>query len=132
MNELINPSGIRIDRWLWAARFFKTRALACDAVKAGHICLNGTKIKPSKTVRIGDILTIARGLDRYTVEVFSLTQKRGSATIAQTLYREQEQSIIAREKLAQQRKFQAASAPAPDKRPNKKARRQIIRFQSQE
>lgn len=120
---------VRVDKWLWAARFFKNRGLASEAVKAGHIELNGIRTKPAKMVQVGDVLQVKRGLDVYVITVQGLAEKRGSASIAQALYQESEQSIKAREKLNEQRKFLAASAPAPDKRPDKKARRQIIRFQ---
>jgi len=120
---------VRVDKWLWAARFFKTRSLASEAVKAGHVELNDIRTKPSKMVQIGDVLQIKRGMDVYVVAVLGLAEKRGSAAIAQTLYQESESSIKARNKLNEQRKLLAASAPAPDKRPDKKARRQIIRFQ---
>ena len=120
---------VRVDNWLWVARFFKTRVLASEAVKGGHVELNGIRTKPAKTLQIGDVLQIKRGLDVYIVTVLGLVEKRGSATIAQGLYQESEQSIQAREKLNEQRKLLAASAPRPDKRPDKKSRRQIIRFQ---
>ncbi len=120
---------VRVDKWLWAARFFKTRGLASEAVKGGHVELNGIRTKPAKTLQIGDVLQIKRGLDVYIITVLGLAEKRGSATIAQALYQESEQSIQAREKLNKQRKLLAASAPRPDKRPDKKSRRQIIRFQ---
>jgi len=120
---------VRVDKWLWAARFFKTRGLANESVKGGHVELNGMRTKPSKMVRLGDVLQIKRGMDVYVISVLGLAEKRGSATIAQTLYQESESSIKARNKLNEQRKLLAASAPAPDKRPDKKARRQIIRFQ---
>jgi len=114
---------------LWAARFFKTRGLASEAVKAGHIELNGIRTKPAKMVQVGDVLQVKRGLDIYVITLQGLAEKRGSASLAQALYQESEQSMQAREKLNEQRKLLAASAPAPDKRPDKKARRQIIRFQ---
>jgi len=120
---------VRVDKWLWAARFFKTRGLASEAVKAGHVELNGIRTKPAKMVLLGDVLKIKRGMESYTVTLLGLAEKRGSASIAQALYQESEQSMQARQKLNEQRKLLAASAPAPDKRPDKKARRQIIRFQ---
>jgi len=120
---------VRVDKWLWAARFFKTRGLSSEAVKAGHIMLNGVRTKPAKMVKTGDVLSIKRGQETYTITVLALAEKRGSATIAQALYQESEESIMQREKLQEQRKMLAASAPAPEKRPDKKSRRQIIRFQ---
>ena len=122
----------RIDKWLWAARFFKTRGLATEMVNGGHVQLNGKRIKASKTVQSGDELSIVNGQERFIVTVVGLAEKRGSATVAQSLYHESDQSIAAREKQRQLRKFKAASAPSPDQRPDKKARRQIIKFRRRE
>jgi len=119
---------VRIDKWLWAARFFKTRGLATEMVSAGHIQMNGERIKPSKSVQIDDELRIRREQEMFIVTVTGLAEKRGSATVAQSLYQETEQSIAAREEQKQLRKLHAASSPAPKKRPDKKARRHIIRF----
>jgi len=119
---------VRIDKWLWAARFFKTRGLATEMVNAGHVQLNGERIKASKLVSVGDELSIVRGQERFIVTVIALAEKRGSAAIAQKLYDETEESLKERERLKELRRFDAASAPAPKKRPDKKARRQIIRF----
>jgi len=119
---------VRIDKWLWAARFFKTRGLATEMVNGGHIQLNGDRVKASKAVQPGDTLRIQRGQETFIVSITALAEKRGSATIAQSLYLETAQSLAAREEQQQLRKLHAASAPAPAKRPDKKARRQIIRF----
>jgi len=119
---------VRIDKWLWAARFFKTRGLATEMVNGGHIHMNGERIKASKNIQAGDELRIQRGQELFVVTVTGLAEKRGSATVAQSLYQETEQSIAAREEQKQLRKYHAASSPAPDKRPDKKARRHIIRF----
>jgi len=119
---------VRIDKWLWAARFFKTRGLATEMVNGGHVQLNGERIKPSKAIEIGDELHIRRGQEQFIITVTGLAEKRGSAAIAQTLYQETGASVAAREEQRQLRKFRAASSPAPDKRPDKKARRHIIRF----
>ncbi len=121
---------VRIDKWLWAARFFKIRSLATEAVKGGHIWLNGTRSKASKNVQVGDEIIIQKGSEQFTIHITGLADKRGSATIAQGLYTETETSIAARKKLSEQHKFNAASAPAPDKRPDKRARRQITRLKS--
>jgi len=120
---------VRVDKWLWAARFFKTRALASESVKAGHVVLNGVRSKPAKEVKMGDVLSIKKGLEVFEIKVLVLGEKRGSATIAQGLYEESDESLQARAKVRELQKMHAASAPAPDKRPDKKARRQIIRFQ---
>jgi len=124
----LNDTTIRIDKWLWAARFFKIRSLATEAVKGGHVWINGERAKASKTIHSGDEITIVKGTEQFTVQVTGLAEKRGSAAIARTLYEESEASITARAKLAEQRRFKAASAPAPAKRPDKKARRQITRL----
>jgi len=121
---------VRIDKWLWAARFFKTRGLATEMVNGGHVQLNGERIKPSKHVECGDELTITREHEVFIVKVTGLAEKRGSAAIAQTLYTETEPSLKAREKEKEHRRFNAPGAPT--KRPDKKARRQIIRFVRQE
>jgi ribosome-associated heat shock protein Hsp15 len=121
---------IRIDRWLWAARFYKTRGLATEMVNAGHVQLNGIHTKASKIVKIGDQLSISRGPEEFIIHIIALAGKRGSATIAQGLYEEEPTSITARQQLAKQRKMKIALSPAPAKRPDKKARRQIIRFRN--
>ena len=117
---------VRIDKWLWAARFFKTRGLATEQVTGGHVQLKGEAVKPSRQIKCGDELTILREQERFVVTVTALAEKRGSAAVAQTLYDEHEDSIKAREAEREQRKLHAAAAPK--KRPDKKARRQIIRF----
>ncbi|MDQ6997613.1 MAG: S4 domain-containing protein [Mariprofundus sp.] len=121
---------VRIDKWLWAARFFKTRSLATEMVNGGHVQCNGDRLKPSKGVQIGDMLKIVRGQELYSITVTGLAEKRGSATIAQSLYQEDEESIKARQEQHQLRKLNAS--PDPDRRPDKKARRQIIRFRRKE
>jgi len=118
--------GVRIDKWLWAARFFKTRGLATEMVGGGHVQLAGERIKPSRQIECGDMLTIVREQETFTVEVTALAEKRGSAAIARTLYAETEDSLKARKEQKELRRMHAANAPK--KRPGKKARRQIIRF----
>ena len=119
---------VRIDRWLWAARFFKTRSLATEMVNGGHVQLAGERIKASKQIACGDQLTIVRGQEKFSITVTGLAEKRGSAAIAQSLYEESEESLKAREIQSELRRLNAANSPAPKKRPDKKARRQIIRF----
>lgn len=119
---------IRIDRWLWAARFYKTRGQATEMVNAGHVQLNGMHAKASKMVKAGDQLTIFRDPETFIIRIITLAAKRGSATIAQSLYEEEPASITARRQQAEQRKLELTRSPAPAKRPDKKARRQIIRF----
>jgi ribosome-associated heat shock protein Hsp15 len=116
----------RVDRWLWAARFFKTRALATDAVNAGHVKLNGTRVKPAKEVREGDELEVRIGTTAWTVEIVGLSDKRGPAKVAQELYAETDASRAAREQQALQRKL----APPPlgadlGARPTKQDRRRL-------
>ena len=122
---------VRIDKWLWAARFFKTRAAAQQAVEGGKIKLNGERIKPAKEVRAGDMLVITIGAYEWVVKVAGLSDKRGSATLARTLYAEDEISRLKREEQSALRKF--AADPAQDRhgRPTKRERRQLERFRSE-
>jgi len=121
---------VRIDKWLWAARFFKTRSLATEMVNGGHVQYNGDRLKPSKGIQVGDVLNIVRNQEQFIITVTGLAEKRGSATVAQSLYQEDEQSIKDRELQRELRKLNAS--PAPNRRPDKKARRQIIRFRRKE
>lgn len=116
---------VRIDKWLWAARFFKTRSMATDAVDGGKIRLNGERIKPARGVKVGDKLDIDNGSTEWEVVVDGLAEQRGSAAIAQTLYTETEESILRREQKAEQRKFFREPAEAIKGRPTKRDRRQI-------
>ncbi len=128
MKPANEPDKVRLDKWLWAARFFKTRALATEAINGGHVHLNGHRPKPSRTLLAGDELIIRRGQDEYRITVCALSDRRGPASVAQQLYEESEDSRTARERLAEQRRLQVAAEPRPAKRPDKKGRRQIIRF----
>lgn len=119
---------IRIDKWLWAARFFKTRALAQEAVNGGKVHLNGERVKPSRTVETGDLLEITKGEQRFTVTIMQVSDKRGPASEAGHLYVESEESRRQREEHAAMRKLLRQSAPHPDRKPDKKQRRHIIRF----
>ena len=119
---------VRLDKWLWAARFFKTRALASEAVSGGKVHRNGERVKPAQSLKIGDQLRIHRGGYEFVIEVTGLAEKRGSAKIAATLFAENEASIAARQALAEQRRIEAASRGAPERRPNKRDRRHIVRF----
>jgi ribosome-associated heat shock protein Hsp15 len=124
-------TGIRIDKWLWAARFFKTREQASKACDLQRILSNRQPAKPAREVHIGDLLHIKNEGGEYDVEVLALSQQRGSAAIAQTLYRETEASKEARRKAAEERKLLgpiAWTAPSPTKRPNKRDRRLIHSF----
>jgi ribosome-associated heat shock protein Hsp15 len=117
--------GVRIDKWLWAARFFKTRSLAAQAVSGGKVQLNGLRAKPARTVKPGDELEIHKSGFEYQVRILSLSERRGTAQLAQALYQESEQSIGRREAVREQCKLVGASAPHPQHKPDKKARRQL-------
>ena len=125
---MANQDVIRLDKWLWAARFYKTRLLAAEAVNGGHVHINGIRAKPAKLIRPGDELRISKGHDVFTLDVLALAAKRGPAAQAQQLYHEHEQSVRQRQQQAEQRKLQAAQQVAPRKRPDKRSRRKIIRF----
>ena len=116
---------VRIDAWLWAARFFKTRALAKQAVERGRVEIGGAACKPSHALKPGDKLRITRGDEIFEVEVTGLAHKRGSAALAHTLYRESGASIEAREAAREQRRVERAGFTPPPKRPDKRARRLI-------
>ena len=124
----MSEASVRLDKWLWAARFYKTRSLAVEAVNGGHVHINGQRVKPSREVHIGDELKINKTPYSYTITVQALSNKRGSASIAQTLYVEHAESIQQREVLLEQRKLLAAANPQPKRRPDKRERRKIIRF----
>jgi ribosome-associated heat shock protein Hsp15 len=121
---------IRIDKWLWAARFFKTRALASRACELGRIQSNGLRAKPAREVRSGDKLRIENESGVFDVEVLGASQVRGPAAMAQLLYRETEASREARLKAAAERKAMEQYMPLPERRPSKRDRRRIIRFRS--
>lgn len=116
---------IRLDLWLWAARFFKTRALAKQAIDTGRIEVGGQRAKPSRGVRIGDALVVARGEERFEIEVLALSDMRGPASVAQALYRESESSRTAREQARAIRSAQRAGYRPPESKPDKRARRLI-------
>jgi len=117
---------VRADVWLWAARFFKTRSLAKQAIVGGRIDVNGAGCKPAKTLHAGDRLKIGRGEERLEVEVLALSDRRGPASMAQTLYVETEASRAAREVAREQRRL--IGADGPPKRPDKQARRELRRL----
>ena len=119
---------VRLDKWLWAARFFKTRPLAAEAVSGGKVHINGNRAKPAHGVAVGDEMEIHKGPYEFIITVKALSSKRGSAQIAGTLYEETAESLTARELLAEQHRLSALSRPRNDARPNKKQRRQIVQF----
>jgi ribosome-associated heat shock protein Hsp15 len=118
-------SDVRLDLWLWAARFFKTRALAKKAIELGQVRIDGQPLKPSRAVRVGVALQIERAGERYEVEVRGLSDQRGAASIAQQLYVESDASIAARLAERERRRFEAQGYQAPETRPNKRQRRLI-------
>lgn len=115
----------RLDLWLWAARFYKTRALAKQAIETGKVEIGGQRAKPSRGVRVGDALHVARMEERFEVEVLALSDVRGPASVAQTLYRESEASKLAREQVRAQRAAERAGYHPPETKPDKRARRLI-------
>jgi ribosome-associated heat shock protein Hsp15 len=117
---------VRLDVWLWAARFFKTRSLAKQAIEGGKVEVNQVTGKPAKTLHVGDRLQITRGVERFEIEVIELSEKRGSAAIAQTLYRETDASCAARLEASERRRLEGAGYAKPPKKPDKRARRLII------
>jgi ribosome-associated heat shock protein Hsp15 len=121
-------TSVRIDKWLWAARFFKSRSLAAKACELHRIESNGQPAKPSRDVRIGDMLKITNDGGSFTLEVLLLSDIRGSAAIAQTLYRETEASREQRMKVAAERKAMREFEQLPAGRPDKRDRRRIIQF----
>lgn len=116
---------VRLDLWLWAARFFKTRSLAKQAIETGRIEIGGQRAKPARAVRAGDALRIARGEETFEVEVRGLSDTRGPASIAQTLYAESEASKLAREQARALRVAERTGYRAPETKPDKRARRLI-------
>lgn len=124
---------VRIDKWLWAARFYKTRALAANAVEGGKVQVNGIRVKPARPLKAGDALVVRNGAYTWEVEVVGLSDRRGPAPEAAKLYRESDASRRARADTAAQIKAERQSAPVYAKgRPTKKQRRQIIRFVREE
>jgi ribosome-associated heat shock protein Hsp15 len=120
-----------MDKWLWAARFFKTRALAARAYELGRIQSNQQPAKPAREVRIGDLLQVRTEGGEYQVEVLLLSEVRGNASVAQTLYRETDAGRELRLKLAAERKAAINFSPAPEGRPSKRDRRKIIQFRAE-
>ncbi len=119
---------IRADVWLWAARMYKTRSLAKQAIDGGKVDVNGGGCKAAKAVRVGDRIRLTRGEERLDLEILALSKQRGPAGIAQTLYRETEASQLAREEAREQRRLSGAGLNHPPKRPNKQERRELRRL----
>jgi len=123
-----SEDSVRVDKWLWAARFFKTRVLASEAVTGGKVHLAGKRIKSSRKVKLNDCYEIQRGYERYEVIVTGLSDRRGPASSAQNLYRETESSIEQRADEAQKRELAMMQRPRSSTRPDKKQRRKIRQF----
>ncbi len=118
-------SAVRLDKWLWAARFFKTRSLASEAISGGKVHLNGCRAKASKSVKMGDTLKIRVGYDERQITVLALSDKRGPARTAITLYEETPESIERRQREKELRRLNASTVPVSSYRPTKKDRRQL-------
>jgi ribosome-associated heat shock protein Hsp15 len=116
---------VRLDKWLWAARFYKTRSAATDAVLGGRVHVNGERVKPAKEIREGDELELSIGVSRRVVEVLALSDKRGPAAVAATLYREKPESIAARERAAAERRLARPLGADLGVRPTKQDRRRL-------
>ncbi|OOF83706.1 heat-shock protein [Rodentibacter ratti] len=123
---------VRLDKWLWAARFYKTRSLAKAMIEGGKVHYNGQRAKVSKIVEVGAILKLRQGNEEKEVEILALSDQRRGAPEAQLLYRETDQSVKKREEMAWARKNNALSMPHPERRPNKKERRDLLKFKQQE
>ncbi|MFC2992601.1 ribosome-associated heat shock protein Hsp15 [Halomonas sp. MA07-2] len=123
---------VRLDKWLWAARFFKTRGLAKKAIEGGKVHYNGARAKTSRSVELGALVRVPQGWDLMEVEVVALSDQRRGAPEARALYRETEESAVRREREAEARRLTNQAMQHPLKRPDKKQRRDIQRFQRQQ
>ncbi|SRR5690554_366215 len=130
-SDQTNDGKVRLDKWLWAARFFKTRALAKEAIEGGKVRYNGARTKPGKVVEVGAELSIRQGWAERTVTVLGLSEQRRGAPEAQLLYTESEESLRRREQEAWERKQHVMATMPPPRRPTKKQRRDIHRFREQ-
>ena len=119
---------VRLDKWLWAARIYKTRALAREMIEGGKVHYNGQRSKPGKVVELNATLMLRQGNDERTIVVKGITEQRRPASEAVALYEETAESIEKREKVARARKMNALTMPHPDRRPDKKERRDLMRF----
>lgn len=123
---------LRIDRWLWCTRLFKSRVLAAEAVAGGKVHVNGQRVKPARTVHVGDSVTISRPGFQFECEVLQLPGSRGSAPVAQTCYAESDAARVAREKFGEQSRLAAAFAPRSLERPDKHGRRALRRLRGRD
>ena len=129
---MASKEGVRLDKWLWAARFYKTRTIAKTMIDGGKIHYNGQRAKVSKIVELGALIKLRQGNEEKEVEVLALSDQRRGAPDAQLLYRETETSLKKREEIAWARKNNALSMPHPDRRPNKQERRNLLKFKHQD
>jgi ribosome-associated heat shock protein Hsp15 len=127
----VNDS-VRVDKWLWAARFYKTRSIAREAIKGGKVRIDGHRVKPGRSLKKGDHLTIRRGEDEYLVTVQDIGDRRVSATLAQEKFNEDPDSKARREAAAEKRSLDHKAKAERQRRPDKRQRRQIIRFRREE
>jgi ribosome-associated heat shock protein Hsp15 len=121
----VGAGGVRIDKWLWAARFFKTRSAATEAVLGGHVHVNDARVKPSKEVAVGDRIEVVRAAERWTVVVKGLADRRGPASVAATLYEETPESAAARERRSDERRLARPLGADLGARPTKRDRRRL-------
>ncbi|OCF97729.1 heat-shock protein [Gilliamella sp. wkB195] len=119
---------VRLDKWLWAARFYKTRSIAREMIEGGKVHYNGQRAKPSKIVEVGAMIVLRQGNEQKTIRVLAINEQRRAAREAEYLYQETPESIEKRENIAQARKLNALAMPHPDRRPDKKERRTLIKF----
>lgn len=122
---------VRLDKWLWAARFFKTRRLATDAIKGGKVEVDGQRAKPAKDVRVGQMVSVTKGVYEFHVRVEALSEQRGPASVAEQLYTETEDSRERREMVRAQQRSVAASVPRTSGRPDRRNRRELAEFKRQ-
>ncbi|MCG9748387.1 ribosome-associated heat shock protein Hsp15 [Shewanella sp. Isolate8] len=120
--------GVRLDKWLWAARFYKTRAVAKEMINGGKVHYNGQRTKSSKLAEVDAVIRLRQGYDEKEIVIKKLSEQRQKAVVAQTLYEETPESIAKRETYAEARRLNVLNNPAPDTKPDKKQRRQLIRF----
>jgi len=131
VNDNNTPLKVRLDKWIWAARLTKTRALARDLIQAGKVHYNGQKSKPGKIVELGALIKVPAGWDVKEVEVTGIEEKRQPAKLAELMYQETADSVAKREQNQLARKMQTFHSPKPENRPDKKQRRELIKFKHQ-
>ncbi|MGY3871201.1 ribosome-associated heat shock protein Hsp15 [Aeromonas crassostreae] len=128
MSKAVSPeSSLRLDKWLWAARFYKSRSLARDQIDGGKVHYNGQRSKPGKAVEVGALIRFWQGQDEREVRVLTLCEQRRSAPLAQLMYEETAESLKRRAENAEARRLNSQFAPSPERRPDKQERRQLIR-----